>query len=184
MAIESRPDRPSTVSDGGFEAAFSSLFNERFRRLFGYLARITGDGDLASDLAQGAFVQLYQRGSLPNDPGAWLLTVANNRLRDHQRTGRRRLTLLSHRRTDVPVPSPWQDAEAQVQRQERRAQVRLALEDVSPRDRELLLMHHAGYSYREIATALGVANGSVGTLLRRAGVAFRGAFERRFDASV
>lgn len=172
-----------TVPDGGFEAAFTSLFDDWFGRLYSYLARMTGDGDLASDLAQGAFVQLYQRGSLPDDPGAWLLAVANNRLRDNQRTGRRRLTLLSRRLGDVPVPSAWQDAEARVQRQERRTQVRQALEGVSPRDRELLLMHHAGYSYREIATALGVADGSVGTLLRRAGIAFRRAFERRFDAS-
>jgi DNA-directed RNA polymerase specialized sigma24 family protein len=40
-----------------------------------------------------------------------------------------------------------------------------------------LLLRHSGHSYREIATALGVAEGSVGVLLARGERAFRRAHE-------
>ena len=45
-----------------------------------------------------------------------------------------------------------------------------------PRDREILLMRYSGFSYREIAEAVGVAASSIGTLLSRA--------ERRFAEAV
>ena len=45
--------------------------------------------------------------------------------------------------------------------------MRDALEHVSEREREMLLMRHAGFSYREVAEAVEVAPSSVGTLLAR-----------------
>jgi RNA polymerase sigma-70 factor, ECF subfamily len=46
--------------------------------------------------------------------------------------------------------------------------VRAALEEVPERDRTLLLMREEGFKYDEIARIVGVAPGSVGTLLARA----------------
>ena len=46
--------------------------------------------------------------------------------------------------------------------------MREALEHLSEREHDLLLMRHAGFSYREIAEAVEVAPSSVGTLLARA----------------
>jgi RNA polymerase sigma-70 factor (ECF subfamily) len=47
-----------------------------------------------------------------------------------------------------------------------------------PREAQLLVLHHAGLTYKEIAAALEVAPGSVGTLLARA----EAEFERRWQA--
>ena len=55
-----------------------------------------------------------------------------------------------------------------MQRRERMAPVREALGHLTEREREILLMRHGGFSYREIADAVGVAPSSVGTLLARA----------------
>lgn len=173
--------REAALTDG-FDAVFTAQFSNHFPRLFSYLARLTGDADQASDLAQSAFVELYQRGSLPDDPGAWLVTVAHNRLRDQHRAGRRRLALLTDMPDRVPVPATLPGPDTAVETIERRDRVRQALDELSERDRQILLLHHSGHSYREIAATVGVADRSVGTLLRRAGSTFRHAFERRFGA--
>jgi DNA-directed RNA polymerase specialized sigma24 family protein len=51
------------------------------------------------------------------------------------------------------------------------------------RDRRLLLLRHEGYSYHELATALGLVESSVGTLLRRARAVLRVAIEGTHHAS-
>ena len=177
---------PAQCEVGGlttsFEAGFSRLFSERFTPLFRYLARLTGDRDAASDLAQDALLRLYERGELPEDVGAWLVTVAHNLLRDQQRSFRRRVTLLVTGRESVPTPSSPLGADVGVEAAEREGQVRAVLARLSERERRILLLHHSGYSYREISAALGVAATGVGTILRRAGDAFRHAYEEAHDA--
>src|SRR5687768_10247137 len=58
-----------------------------------------------------------------------------------------------------------------------RERVRTSLAVLPERQATALLLRHAGHSYREIATALGVAEGSVGVLLARGERAFRRAHE-------
>ena len=165
------------VSEDSFDAVFSRLFEQRFGSLFRYLMRLTDDRELASDLAQEAFVRLYRRGTLPDSPGAWLVTVAHNLLRDLRRSARRHLLLLSARQERGGDRDRGNGPEGQVLADERREQVRAALERLSQRDRQALLLRHSGHSYREIATVLEVAESGVGTMLIRASQAFRRAYE-------
>jgi RNA polymerase sigma-70 factor, ECF subfamily len=178
---------PEMETEPSFADAVAALFDARFRTLFRYLNRLTGDPDLAADLAQEAFVRLYQRGAIPDDPNAWLATVATNLFRDVRRRTRRRAELAAaHARSDGAIASdavPRPDAIAATR--ETRSRVRGALTALPRRDRELLLLRHEGYSYRDLARIVGVAEGSVGTLLIRATRAFRAAVERatpRLDA--
>jgi RNA polymerase sigma factor (sigma-70 family) len=165
------------VSEESFDAIFSQLFEQRFASLFRYLMRLTDDRELASDLAQEAFVRLYRRGALPDSPGAWLVTVAHNLLRDLRRSARRQLFLLTARQEHGLDRERTGGAEGKVLADERRDQVRTALERLSQRDRQALLLRHSGHSYREIAVALEVAESGVGTMLIRASQAFRRAYE-------
>jgi RNA polymerase sigma-70 factor (ECF subfamily) len=66
------------------------------------------------------------------------------------------------------TPSAGPDPESGFERGQEVASVRRALDALGPRDRELLLMREEGFSYREIAEAVGVSATSVGTLLARA----------------
>ena len=50
----------------------------------------------------------------------------------------------------------------------KRTQVRAALDQLTPRDREALLLWDAGMSYDEIAAQTGLARGAIGTTLARA----------------
>lgn len=155
-------------TEADFEGDFAALFEAQFPRLFRYLDRLGGDPDLASDLAQEAFVRLYRRGAFPDSPEAWLVTVATNLFRNNRNTGSRRRRLLTPSRGEsahgdvTPDPSTGLDAE------ESRREVRAALDRLPEREQQLLLLRAEGFSYRELAHILGMAEGSVGTLLVRA----------------
>lgn len=170
--------RPGTgTAAESFAAAVAALFDQRFAGLHRYLQRLSGDTGVAEDIAQETFCRLFDRGALPDEPVAWLIAVASNLLRDDRRTIGRRLRLLQQFDHAAQDGSPVIQPDAMVLGAERRQQVRLALERLSFRDRQLLLLRHSGFSYREIAGALEIPETSVGTTLLRAGAAFRVAYQ-------
>ena len=166
-----------------FEHTFRRLFDDQFRSLFRYLDRLSGDPALAADLAQEAFIRLYRRGSLPRDAKAWLAAVASNLLRDERRSAARRRRLVDARHHGLGLVSARAAAEEDLLAAERRRMVRRALDVLPQRDREVLLLRYKGYSYREIAKALDLAEPSVGTFLARAKRAFHTAFQEIHSAS-
>lgn len=149
------------------------MFETDFNRLFRYLDRLSGDPDLAADIAQDAFVRLYQRGDLPDAPQAWLITVAMNLFRNEKSMRARRGRLLTVSRAEFAHSDAPRSAALDAESDESRRKVRTAVDGLPERERRLLLLSAEGYSYRDIATALELNEGSVGTLLARARDAFR-----------
>ena len=141
-----------------------------------YLNRLTGDVDEAEDLLQKAFIRLNERGRMPDAPNAWLVSVAHNLFRDQRRQGRRRLELLTTWKGSAPSPAAVEHPGDNLVAEERGVAVRTALNRLSERDRQILLLKHSGFGYAEIATAVNVPAGNVGTYLIRATAAFRRAF--------
>ena len=170
-------------ADSSFDAEFRRVFESRFPSLFRYLDRLTGDAALAADVAQETFIRLYRRGAMPENVPGWLASVANNLVRDEHRRSARRLRLLAREALDSSGGDALALPDTQLVIEERRRAVRAALDHMRERERQLLLLRHEGYSYRELAAALGLTESSVGTLLSRAKAAFRSAFEERHGAS-
>ncbi len=104
----------------------------------------------------------------PENPRAWLFAVAGNLATDEVRRVLRRkkhLALIEARDADrVEHPDP----EGEMERRERLARARAALESLSERDREVLLLWDGGLAYGEIAGRMGLAPGAIGTTLARA----------------
>ncbi len=177
--VTSSSDRQESRS---FEESFQDEFGKHFASLFRYLDRLSGDPDLAADVAQDAFIRLYRRGALPENTRSWLLVVARNLFRNARAKSRRRRRLLAGESArDAmadPDPSPTLSFEAA----RTRKGVRRALERLPEREREMLLLRYSGFSYREIAETLELKETSVGTLLVRAKEAFRRAVEDQGDA--
>jgi RNA polymerase sigma-70 factor (ECF subfamily) len=165
-----------------FHERFVELFEAHFDRVYRYLNRLSGDPELAQDVAQEAFVKLYRRGSLPDSPEAWLISVALNLFRNAASSRSRRLRLLTPARGEGvhsdPPPSPDQAMEAG----DSRRRVRTALDRMPERERRMLLLRAEGYSYRDIAGALHLNEASVGVLLARARRAFRKIYEDSYGA--
>lgn len=176
-ASQREAPRASTGETAPFHDRFVGLFQAHFDRLFRYLDRLSGEPELAADLAQEAFVRLYRRGSVPDHPEAWLITVASNLFRNVKSTRSRRRRLLTRARGEGvhsdPPHSPGDASGAEASRR----RVRAALDRLPERDRDLLLLRAEGYRYRDIAAALDLNEASVGTLLARAKRAFREAYD-------
>jgi RNA polymerase sigma factor (sigma-70 family) len=134
-------------------------------------------------LAQEAFVRLNRRGEMPDHPPLWLVTVALNLFRNVKTTRSRRRGLLTASRVEATLAdSPPSPADG-VQAEETRAQVRRVIDQLEDRDRQLLLLRAEGYSYRDMASVLGLNENSIGTLLARAKRAFREAYQEDPNAS-
>lgn len=173
------PGVANAARASSFDEAFGALFTTRFRELYRYLHHLTGDGELADDVAQEAFVRLYDRGAMPDAASAWLVSVAHNLVRDEYRRAERRRRLGAI----WQGPAAERGAEDQLVANERAATVHRALGQLKGRQRRLLLLRHAGYSYGEIAQAMHIAPGSIGTLLVRATRAFVSAYRKVSHAS-
>jgi RNA polymerase sigma factor (sigma-70 family) len=105
--------------------------------------------------------------SPPANPRPWLFAVALNLARDGGRAAvrrERRLAILAGEHAGDAAPPPDEELE----RKERAAAVRAALETLTETDRSALLLKAEGLSYEEIAAALGLAKGAIGTTLARA----------------
>jgi RNA polymerase sigma factor (sigma-70 family) len=165
-----------------FHDCFVELFQGHFHRLYRYLDRLSGDPDLAADLAQDTFVRLYRRGSPPDRPEAWLITVATNLFRNARSTRTRRARLLTARLGEDLLADPPVPPAQLVEEADSRQRVRDALDRLPERERRLLLLRAEGYSYRDIAAALELKEASVGTLLARAKQAFLRRYEAEIDA--
>lgn len=165
-----------------FHDSFVELFEAHFHRLFRYLDRVSGEPELAADLTQEAFIKLYRRGSLPDRPEAWLITVAMNLFRNVKSTRSRRRRLLTDARAESVLADPPPSPARAVDAMDSRARVRAAIDELPERERRLLLLRAEGYSYRDIATALGLNEASIGTLLARAKRAFLDVYGDEPDA--
>ncbi|HEX6059888.1 MAG TPA: sigma-70 family RNA polymerase sigma factor [Gemmatimonadaceae bacterium] len=159
-----------------FDARFAELFGAHFDRLYRYLDRLSGEPELAADLAQEAFVKLYARGSLPDQPEAWLISVAMNLFRNVRTTRARRRRLLTASRAEAVLADPPPSPDRAASGPDSRGRVRSAVERLPERERQMLLLRAEGYSYRDIAAALAINEASVGTLLARAKRTFLNAY--------
>jgi len=143
------------------------LFRQYHDPLVRYLTRRLGDRDWAEEVAQETFVRALRQTELQNER-AWLFAVATNLVRDEARKDarrRRHLELLTEEAKSNPVvEQPITDLE----RSQERALARRAIDALTERDREALLMREEGLDYKEIAEALELSLASVGTTLSRA----------------
>jgi RNA polymerase sigma factor (sigma-70 family) len=165
-------ERPEAADRAGFDR----IYRDEHLAVERHLLYLTGDRQLAEDLTQETFGKLYERGLPDKDragetlrnPRAWLLKVASNLAYNHFRAEGRRAA----RETALEVTFETDETD-----RDDVLDVRRALERLELRDRTVLLLRHTGFSYAEIAEAIDIAPGSVGTILARAQRRFRHAYE-------
>jgi RNA polymerase sigma-70 factor (ECF subfamily) len=166
---------------------FDAVFREHYPRIVSLLARITGDRAQAEEIASDVFCKISQRGPLAlggDDPAPWIFRVATNAGLDALRSNTRRRRREEAAGAETVRLAGQETALEDVLRQERCARVRDILSGLKPRDAQLLLLRAEGLAYRELAEALGMQPGSVGTLLARAETEFEKRFRARYGDSV
>jgi len=135
-----------------------------WRALLHRIARATRDPERAEDHLHAAFIKLteYARKHAVANPTGFLVRTAVNASIDASRLhdNRSDLHLSLFEMDDMTDDHPLQDEVIAVR--DRLMRVQRALAELSPRTREIFLMHRAdGMKYREIAEALGITMSAV-----------------------
>ena len=156
---------------GAVRADLDEVFRRDYRRVVGVAARVLGSRDQAEDVAQEVFLS-FGRSSVPaGEARGWLSVAAAHTALNLLRSGRRRASReeTAAAAGDAVVSDV---AEAVVTNEERR-RVRAALARLPRKQAVALVLRHSGLSYADVAAALGLSPGSVGTTVRRAESALR-----------
>ena len=175
-AAEGRAERKERMAvsgsvHGAVRADLDEIFRRDYRLVVGVAARVLGSRDQAEDVAQEVFVS-FGRSSVPaGESRGWLSVAAAHTALNLLRSGRRRASReeAAAAGNDAVVSDL---AEAVVTLEER-SRVRAALARLPRSQAVALVLRHSGLSYAEVAAALDLSPGSVGTTVRRAESALR-----------
>src|SRR5688500_8152112 len=113
-------------------ADMARLFDEYYPSLVRMLYRRTGDRDRAEEIAQETFARAVA--APPRNPRPWLFAVALNLVREEGRKAVRQERRLVLYRAEQPQAA--EAADDMMDRGERIARVREALDSLTERDRE------------------------------------------------
>jgi len=138
----------------------TALFDRWHMSLVRYALRTTANYELAEDLAQDTFMQLYQAlraGKNIEYPKGWTICVLRR--------------AMNRQMKDQPIHEPLDELEIvaeSIPGVSDLTAIRNLLSVLSPREEEVLLLRLEALKYREIAERLGITTNSVNTLLARA----------------
>jgi RNA polymerase sigma factor (sigma-70 family) len=158
------------------QANFDTVYEQYYPIILKHIAYLTGSIQTAEDLAQEAFIRLYNSPPTHSNTIAWLSKVSNNLaynyLRD-EKNKRKKDPVLSEDEADKVISIE--------DRVIKNAEIRLTkkvLDCLPVRDRMCLLLKFSGYKYNEIAEVIGVESSSVGTILARAQAKFKEKYQK------
>ena len=163
-------------------SAFACVVRTHQDRVYSLAVHLCGDADDAADLAQEAFVRLYERAAdfwpsaAEGALRAWLMSTVRRLVIDRHRT---RHTLRDETALGAaldPAPSPYEATEAD----QERTLAFAALATLREPYRSLVLLRDVeDLPYAEIGDALGLPLASVKVYLHRARAMLRTAYHRR-----
>jgi RNA polymerase sigma-70 factor (ECF subfamily) len=160
-------DELMLLARGGIEGAFDTLIRRHQQLVLRLAFRYGRNAAWAADVAQNTFVEIYR--ALPRYRAhgkfkAYLYQILLNQCRRSQRSARTELRAL-----DILTRAPADDAPAEVLAREQRREVEAALDTLSAKLREVVLLRFGSdLRYKEIAELLEIP---VGTVKRRLFVA-------------
>jgi RNA polymerase sigma-70 factor (sigma-E family) len=158
-------------TDSEADRAVAALYAERYRSLVRLATLLVGDMATAEEVVQDSFVALHANWRRLQDVGK-----AAGYLR--QCVVNRSHSVLRHQvvvdRSVLQPPPDVPSAEAEAMKLLSRSAVITALQGLSPRQREaLVLRYYAGLSEAEIASTMGISKGTVKSNVSRAMSALR-----------
>lgn len=142
---------------------FRRFYTEQCDRLYGYLARKSGNCALAADLVQESFARCWERYRHRELTVALLFAVGRNLLYDHARRSRRETPMA-----EPPQQQAMDEEQAYIQREESRLMLD-ALQRLDEEDRDLLSLVASGsLNYKEIAELCHLNESAVKVRVHRA----------------
>ncbi len=168
---ETSPACDALVRAGrGDQAAFADVYDLTSASAYGIVLHIVRDPSIAEEITQEVYVEVWRLAPrFSPDKGtakAWINTLAHRRAVDRVRSEqarRNREERDAQREAATTVPSTAEVVEDELDAE----QVRAALEGLTDAQREAVsLAYYDGYTYREVAALLDVAEGTIKTRIR------------------
>jgi RNA polymerase sigma factor (sigma-70 family) len=167
---------PAETSPDGPQEAIVATWRAESARLVGGLTRMTRDLELAEDLALDALVAALEQwptSGVPDNPAAWLMSVAKRRGIDHFRradTLRRKTAELGHARAGEEAAMPDLDSQVDTIEDDVLRLVFLSCHPaLTPESRAALTLRLVGgLTTAEIARGFMVSESSMGQRISRA----------------
>jgi len=163
--------------------AFRSLIDRLQQPITGYLHRLVGDREMALDLAQDTFVQVYKEidktsGELALD--AWIYRIATNYgLRYLKRKRLRQFVQLESRENfdeSLAVAGPEDQTETRIL-------IEQALGIMKPKDAAVLQLHYGnGFTYEEIGQVMEMSSEAVRKRVARSVEKFRKVYGKKIPS--
>lgn len=151
---------------------FAILYDRYFEDVHRYIAGRLGR-EIADDLGAETFLIAFRkRSAFDSARGAvrpWLYGIATHLVTEHRRKESRRLNAFSRVPAEFATDGHEDRVAARITAEGTRPELARAIKGLSRRDRDVLfLIALAGLSYDEVAQALGIPAGTVGSRLNRA----------------
>jgi RNA polymerase sigma factor (sigma-70 family) len=151
---------------------FTAVYHRYFRSIYGYVAGRLGT-QAADDVAAETFLVAFgQRGRFDPERGGlrpWLFGIATNEVARYRRTEARRYAALARSGPERPADSHESSVIDAVTAAGRQPQLARALITLTAGERDVVLLVALGQlSHVEVAEALGISYGTVGSRLSRA----------------
>jgi len=154
----------------GDQAAFETVYDQVAGAVFGLIQRVLRDSAQAEEVAQEALLEVW-RTAERYDPArgsalAWIMTIAHRRAVDRVRSAAAAAAREVKAATIEP-PAPADEVAESVESSLEAERVRRCLDGLSePQRRAITLAYYSGYTYPQVASAVGVALGTVKTRIR------------------
>lgn len=153
-------------------AAFTVLFDQHARAVYGFCFRMTANQTLAEDLMSVTFLEAWRRRRVTvrtERARAWLFGIAHNVVRNQNRSMRRHYAALARVERPSADPDFADDVTTRVSHEEAAARALATLRTLPRGERDVIaLVAWSGLTVSEAAVALGIAEGTARTRLFRA----------------
>ena len=146
------------VKDPKMDPAFENTYRSYYPKLFRIAAKILQDPEDAKDVVQEVFTAYYfaiNNEKIIRDTKNWLLRCTVNKGIDYKRKTTRTVTM------ENPLPETNESSHDEV------SDILNAIEHLSQKEQELVVLYSEGYSYKEIAEITERNYHSIGKTLSR-----------------
>jgi RNA polymerase sigma-70 factor, ECF subfamily len=161
------------LAQEGSGQAFGRLYDRYVDQVYGFVYHRVGHRQLAEDLVGDVFLRALRRITTFTwqgvDFGAWLITIARNRVNDHFKSARFRLEASVEEVFDSPERDPGTDPEQAVLTSDLSRRVHEALRKLKGEQAEVLYLRFIQHlNVAETAAVMGKSEGAIKALQYRA----------------
>ena len=170
MKLLSDQELMRIVQAGDYSPA-SEIYDRYSGRIYNFAFRFLRNAEAAEDATQEVFVKMLKHANQFHGDAklsTWLFSITANWCRDYLRKADNKSKESDDVLVTLPAPAELAPDRSLEQREDA-ARVRRALEELTPEQREaILLSRYQGLSYAEIAQIAGCSEGAVKTRVFRA----------------